>query len=450
MENPDNLKGVAHTPPHSIEAEQAVLGAIISSNEKIEEAIESIKIEDFYLYKHQQIYQACLELFEKNDPIDLITLSNILDAKGLLQQIGDSIYLAHLMEFTPIASNISSYLEIVKEKSIRRKLLKATDNIVRLAIDETQQTDQLIDNAENALFSITDQYLASDYTSIHDILLSSFERLDNLHHSKPNAKGLKTGFYDFDNLTAGLHNSDLIIIAARPGMGKSSLAMNIARGVLNFSKKPICYFSLEMSKEQLVDRLLSSEAKVDSWKIRTQNLNDQDFDQLSLAMGNLAELPIFIDDSANLTITEIRTKARRLQMQHGLGLIIIDYLQLMSGRNSRQDHNRVQEISEISRGLKSLARELNIPVIALSQLSRSVESRSPQIPQLADLRESGSIEQDADIVIFIYRRGHYEPESDNPNITSVYIKKHRNGPTGEIKLYWNDKFTQFTSLAKNK
>ena len=437
-------------PPNSLDTEKSLLGAILSDGSKLDLIIDKVKSEDFYYHKHQIIYDSIISISNKREPIDLITITNHLENIKELESIGGVIYLSHLIEFTPVVSNVEQYAEIILQKSLRRKLLKVSQKISQLAIDQSEETDELIDKVENSLFEITSQEVSSEYSSIDKILLDSFERLEQMHHHKGGLKGLRTGFTDLDNLLAGLHKSDLIIVAARPSMGKSSLAMNIARQVLDSSNSPICYFSLEMSKEQLVDRLLASESRVDSWKIRTHNLNDNDYDKMSVAMDSLAKIPLFIDDSAGLSITEIRTKARRIQMQHGLGLIIIDYLQLMSGRTSKGDHNRVQEISEISRGLKSLARELNIPIIALSQLSRTVESRRPQIPQLADLRESGSIEQDADIVMFIYRKGHYEPDTEEPNLATIMIKKHRNGPLGDIKLYWHDKFTQFQNYSIRK
>jgi replicative DNA helicase len=335
----------------------------------------------------------------------------------------------------------------VAQKALRRRLIKASQDIVTLGYDEAKDLNELIEGAETSLFQVSQQHVKQDVTSLETILSESFDRLDELHKDKGKIRGIPTGYKDLDNILAGLQRSDLFILAARPSMGKTALSLNLAHNIALQSKEAVLLFSLEMSKEQLVDRMLSMESGVDAWALRTGNLTDADFEKIGQAMGSLSEAPIYIDDSPGITISEMRTKARREAHQHKIGVIMVDYLQLMSGGGKYGgEGNRVQEISEISRGLKSLARELNVPVLAMSQLSRSVESRSPQIPQLSDLRESGSIEQDADVVAFIYREDYYNPQSERKNITDILIKKHRNGPTGGIELYFDKEKQRFRSL----
>jgi replicative DNA helicase len=351
----------------------------------------------------------------------------------------------------PTAAHVEQYADIVAQKALRRRLIKASQDITSLGYNEESGLQQLIEDAETRLFNVSQQHIKQDITSLEDILSDSFERLDDLHKDKGKIRGIPTGFKDLDNILAGLQRSDLFVLAARPSMGKTALSLNIAHNVAVQSDMPVLLFSLEMSKEQLVDRMLAVESGVDAWALRTGNLNDQDFEKIGHAMGSLSEAQIYIDDSPGITVSDLRTKARREAHQRPLGLIIVDYLQLMSGGNRfNSEGNRVQEISEISRGLKQIARELNVPLVALSQLSRSVESRSPQIPQLADLRESGSIEQDADVVAFIYREDYYNPETDRKHITDILIKKHRNGPTGTVELYFDDRKQRFRSLEKRQ
>ena len=439
----------AKIPPQNLDAEASLLGAILIDVDAIVRIADKIGSNDFYDERHQRIYEAMQKLYEKHSPIDVLTLSNQLKDNGLLDTVGGAAYLTELSNYVPTAAHAENYADIVSQKAIRRRLIKASQDITGLGFDESKAVQELIEEAETQLFQVSQQHVKQDISSIEDILAESFERLDDLHKDKGKIRGVPTGFKDLDNILAGLQRSDLIILAARPSMGKTALSLNLAHSVATKANQPVLVFSLEMSKEQLVDRMLSMESGVDAWNIRTGNLSDADFEKIGQAMGTLSEAPIYIDDSPGITVSDMRTKARREQHQRQLGLIVVDYLQLMSG-GSRfgGDGNRVQEISEISRGLKAVARELNVPVIALSQLSRSVESRSPQIPQLADLRESGSIEQDADVVAFIYREDYYNPDTDRKNITDIFIKKHRNGPTGNIELYFDKEKQRFKGLDK--
>lgn len=435
-------------PPQNIDAEKSLLGAVLIDDEVLADITEHVKSADFYDKTHGIIYGAMMRLYEKHRPVDLLTLTDELKRKKELEVIGGSAYLTELTTYVPTSAHAESYAEIVAQKAVRRRLIKASGDISELGFDEDTTTQELLEKAEAELFSVSDQSLKQDVASLESILTESFDRLEELHKNKGQLRGVRTGYRDLDNMTAGLQRSDLIILAARPAMGKTTFVTNLAYNVATIAKQPVLFFSLEMSKEQLVDRMLSDASGVDSWNIRTGNLSDEDFSKLSEAMGEMAEAPIFIDDQPGLSVLEMRTKARRINHEQPLGLIIIDYLQLMQG-SGRDNGNRVQEVSEISRGLKLIARELNVPLIALSQLSRTVEQRSPQIPQLSDLRESGSIEQDADIVSFIYRPGYYEP--DNPeveNITDLIIAKHRNGPVGKVQLYFHPERLRFMSLDR--
>lgn len=441
----------AKIPPQNTDAEASLLGAILIDSDAIVRIADSINVEDFYDERHQRIYEAIKKLYEKHSPIDVLTLSNQLKEDSFLDIVGGAAYLTELTNYVPTAAHVEHYAEIVSQKAIRRRLIKASQDITGLGFDESKSVQDLIEEAETQLFQVSQQHVKQDISSIEDILAESFERLDELHKDKGKIRGVPTGFKDLDNILAGLQRSDLIIIAARPSMGKTALSLNLAHSIATKAEQPVLVFSLEMSKEQLVDRMLSMESGVDAWNIRTGNLSDADFEKIGQAMGTLSEAPIYIDDTPSITVSDLRTKARREQHQRQLGLILVDYLQLMSGgARFGGTENRVQEISEISRGLKAIARELNVPVIALSQLSRSVESRSPQIPQLADLRESGSIEQDADVVAFIYREDYYNPETDRKNITDILIKKHRNGPTGNVELYFDKERQRFKSLDKRQ
>lgn len=434
-------------PPQNVDAEMSLLGAVLIDEEVLADITEHVKPKDFYDKRHAVVFDAIMRLYEKNKPVDLLTLTDELKRKNELDDIGGSAYLTELTNYVPTAAHAESYAEIVAQKAVRRRLIKASGEISELGYDEQTTTQELLQQAEAELFAVSDQSLKQDLTSLESILTDSFDRLEELHRNKGALRGVRTGYRDLDNMTAGLQRSDLIILAARPAMGKTTLVTNLAYNVATIAKQPVLFFSLEMSKEQLVDRMLADASGVDSWNIRTGNLSDEDFSKLSDAMGEMAEAPIYIDDTPGLSVLEMRTKARRAAHDQPLGLIIIDYLQLMQG-SGRDNGNRVQEVSEISRGLKLIARELNVPVIALSQLSRSVENRSPQIPQLADLRESGSIEQDADIVMFIYREAYYNPETERENITDLIIAKHRNGPVGKVELYFHPERLRFMSLDR--
>lgn len=437
------------TPPQNIEAEQSVLGSIMLEKESIIKIADLLKVGDFYKDDHNDIYEVMLELYEEREPIDVLSISNKLDEKKLLEKIGGSSYLASLVNTVPSASHIVHYAKVVQKKALLRRLINAASEIVEAGYREGDDVEKILDEAEQKLFSVSQKYIKQDFIPIRSILESAFNRIDELHRDGNKSRGIPTGFPDLDAILAGLQKSDLVILAARPSVGKTSLALDLARHAAVREKVAVGMFSLEMSSDQLVDRMLAAEANVDLWRLRTGRLKSEgennDFQRIGEAMGILSEAPVFIDDTASANIMEMRTMARRLQAEHNLGLIIIDYLQLMEGRGG---DNRVQEISEISRGLKNLARELNIPIIALSQLSRAVESRSPQIPKLSDLRESGSIEQDADVVLFLYREDREKPDTPNKGIVKIIIAKHRNGPVGEVSAFFQEGSASFRSLEK--
>lgn len=439
---------VAKVPPQNLDAEKSLLGAVLIDEEVLADVSEAVKPKDFYDKNHEMIFDGMMRLYEKHKPVDMLTLTDELKSKDHLEIIGGSAYLSELTNYVPTAAHAEAYADLVSQKAIRRRLIKASGEISEMGFNEETDVQELLSKAEAELFSVSDQSLKQDLVSIESVLTDSFDRMEELHQNKGAIRGIRTGYRDLDNMTAGLQRSDLIILAARPAMGKTTLVTNLAYNVATIEQKAVLFFSLEMSKEQLVDRMLADAAGVDSWSIRTGNLSDDDFAKITDAMGEMAEAPIYIDDKPGLSVLEMRTKARRVAHEQELGLIVVDYLQLMQG-SGRHDGNRVQEVSEISRGLKLVARELNVPVIALSQLSRSVESRTPPIPQLSDLRESGSIEQDADIVSFIYRPGYYEPDNpDVANITDLIIAKHRNGPVGKVSLYFHPERLRFMSLDK--
>ncbi|HSW37152.1 MAG TPA: replicative DNA helicase [Candidatus Saccharimonadales bacterium] len=434
-------------PPQNLDAEASLLGALLIDSDAVVKIADSLASTDFFEKRHERIYEAIIQLYEKRQAIDVLTLADQLRNNGYLDMVGGPAYLTELTNFVPTAAHAEQYADIVAQKALRRRLISASQDMADLGFDESKGLRELIEEAETRLFEVSQQHIKHNVISLEAILAESFDRLDELHKDKNKLRGLPTGFKDVDNILAGLQRSDLIILAARPSMGKTALALNIAHHVATQAKEPVLIFSLEMSKEQLVDRLLSMESGVDAWALRTGNLTDADFEKIGHAMGTLSEAPVYIDDTPGITVSDLRTKARREAHRRDLGLIIVDYLQLMSGGGRYgNEGNRVQEISEISRGLKGVARELNVPLLALSQLSRSVESRSPQIPQLADLRESGSIEQDADVVAFIYREEYYNPETDRKKITDIFIKKHRNGPTGALELYFENDKQRFRSL----
>jgi replicative DNA helicase len=439
-------------PPQNIEAEQSVLGSLMIDKNAIIKIADLIDSDYFYKDSHNRIYKAMLYLYEHREPIDLLSLSNRLKETGELDKVGGHSYLASLANAVPTAANVVHYAKIVEKKSVLRKLIDNASQIVSNAYNETEEVDKILDEAEQKIFSVSQKHIRQDFTPVKPILEEAFDRIDELHKNKGKLRGIPTGFYELDNILAGLQNSNLIILGARPSVGKSSLALNLARHAAIKEKVPVGIFSLEMAKGELIDRLICSEANIDLWKLRTGKLSsmgeNDDFSRIGHAMGALSEAPIFIDDTANINVMEMRTMARRLQAEHGLGMIIVDYLQLVEGRGKTD--NRVQEVSEISRSLKGLARELNIPVIALSQLSRGIESRTGegQKPRLSDLRESGSIEQDADVVMFIYREDRVKQDTNNKNIAEIIIAKHRNGPIGSAKLYFNEQITSFKNLDK--
>ncbi|HLC99678.1 MAG TPA: replicative DNA helicase [Patescibacteria group bacterium] len=438
-------------PPQNIEAEQSVLGSLLIDKDAIIRIADILLPEDFYKDIHGMIYEAMADLYAQREPIDLVSLSNRLESKKQLEIIGGRAYLAELANMVPTSAHVVHYAEIVQRKSTLRRLIGAASHILEMGYDEEENVDTVLDNAEQSLFAVSQKYLRQNFIPIHTLLQDAFERLDALHKDSSKLRGVPTGYTELDHKLAGLQKSDLVILAARPSMGKTSLMLDIARSVAVNSKIPVGLFSLEMSKEQLVDRLLAAQANVDLWKLRTGKLKDEgereEFSRLNDAMHTLSEAPLYIDDSAMVNVMEIRTKARRLQSEHGLGLIVIDYLQLMEGRSKFKD-NRVQEVAEITRALKGLARELNVPVLALSQLSRAVESRTEKIPMLSDLRESGSIEQDADVVMFIYRPEMYDKNTDRKHIAEIHIAKHRNGPTGTIELFFDQEKVSFKNLDR--
>ncbi len=436
------------TPPQNLDVEASLLGSLLIDGDAFLKISDLLQAEDFYDKKHNMIFKSMRLLHEKRRPIDILTLSEQLKSESNLELIGGASYLTELTNTVPTAAHLEQYAEIVADKSIRRRLIRASEDIATVSLDENKSLQELIEEAESRLFDVSQKHVKQDITSLESILGDSFDRLDDLHRNKGGIRGIPTGLRDLDKLLAGLQRSDLVVVAARPSMGKTALMLNIALDIATKTNHgSVLYFSLEMSKEQLVDRLLAAEAQVDAWKLRTgDGLNDNDFERLSAAMGELAEAPIFIDDTSGITVSDLRTKARRLHHQHPLAAIFVDYLQLMSGGSRFASMaNRVQEISEISRNLKILARELNVPVVAASQLSRSVENRNPPIPQLADLRESGAIEQDADIVAFIYRPHYYDDNAD-PNVTELHIKKHRNGPVKNISIFFDRDKQRFKDL----
>lgn len=443
----DAIIPAGKVPPQNLDAEMSLLGAVLIDDDVIADVSTTVTSKDFYDKRHGIIYGAMLRLYEHHKPIDLLTLTSELKRKKEFETVGGSTYLTELTNYVPTAAHAGAYAELVYQTAVRRRLIKASAEISELGFDEEVSTQEILSKAEAELFSVSDQSIKQDLVSLENILGESFERIQELHKNKGALRGIRTGYKDLDNMTAGLQRSDLIVLAARPAMGKTTLVTNLAYNVATIAKQPVLFFSLEMSKEQLVDRMLADASGINAWNIRTGNLSDDDFAKLSEAMGEMAEAPIYIDDTPGLSVLEMRTKARRAMHDQPLGLIVVDYLQLMQATN-RTDGNRVQEVSEISRGLKLIARELNVPVIALSQLSRTVESRNDKKPMLSDLRESGSIEQDADIVMFIYREEYYNPDTDRKRITDLIIAKHRNGPTGSIELYFHPERLRFMSLDK--
>jgi replicative DNA helicase len=435
-------------PPQNLEAEQSVLGAILLDNMALAKAMEVITEEDFYRGAHRKIYTAMLDLSETGEAIDQITLTEHLKRKGDLETVGGAAYLAELVAAVPSSANVRYHSKIVRDKALLRSLLGTSHEIIARGYEGSSSVDELLEHAERSVFSIAEGKLGRSFVELKQIIKESLDLVDTLSKRKERITGIPTGFYDLDDLTAGLQPSDLVVIAGRPSMGKTSLALGMAQHAAVHHQKVVGVFSLEMSKAQLVLRMLSSEAHVDSHALRTGRLQKEDWWRLAEAAGRLEQAPIFIDDSGAVTVQQMRGKARRLKREHGLDLLIVDYLQLMQGRSDVE--SRQQEISDISRSLKALAKELNVPVIALSQLSRKVEDRKPPIPMLADLRESGAIEQDADLVVFIYREDQYDPNSEKKGIAEILVRKHRNGPTRDLQLFFHDRFAKFESLEQRE
>ena len=437
---------LAKIPPHDIDAEQAVLGSMLTDKEAVNAAIETLKDDAFYREDNRAIYQAIVNLYSKSEPIDIITLKDELESMDKFEQVGGFEYLASLPDKVPTTANVQKYIKIVEEKSILRNLIKTANEIIELGYSPTEDVEDIMDGAEKKIFDIMQSKNQKGYTPIKDVLVESFTKLEELYNRKQHITGVPTGFAELDYKTAGLHGSELILVAARPAMGKTAFALNLATNAALRGNAPVAIFSLEMSKDQLVNRILCSEAMVDSNKVRTGKLGEDDWVKLAGAIGPLSEAEMYIDDTPGISVMEIRTKCRKLKMEKNIGLVVIDYLQLVQG--NKKTASREQEISEISRSLKILAKEINVPVIALSQLSRAVEQRPDHRPMLSDLRESGAIEQDADIVMFLYRDDYYNKESEKKDIAEVIIAKQRGGQTGTVELLWMGQYTKFVNLER--
>jgi len=439
-------------PPQNSEAEESVLGSIIIDNNALVKVADIIYSDDFYLPKHRYIYEAIFDLYTQNAPIDILSLSNRLEEKKLLDEIGGVSFLTSLVNKTPTSAHIIHYASIIHQKKILRDLIAASYKISELGWNESEDINDVLDKAEQTIFAISQKSVSQDFVALKDELTKAFDRIDQLQKGGGKLRGVGTGFETLDNYLSGLQKSDLIILGARPSIGKTSLAMDIARNIALKEKAPVGIFSLEMSRDQVVDRLIAAESTVDLWKIRTGHLSTDgeinDFSLIQDAFSRLSEAPIFIDDAPSPTVMQMRTMARRLLAETNLGLIIVDYIQLITPAFTRE--NIVQQYSEVSRSLKSLSRELNVPILALSQLSRAVEQRSPAIPRLSDLRETGSLEQDADVVLLIYREDKYYPETERKNIADIIIAKHRNGPLGKVSLYFNEQLASFRNLEKEE
>ncbi|MDD2482269.1 MAG: replicative DNA helicase [Lutispora sp.] len=437
---------IQRIPPNSLEAEQSVLGAMLLDKEAISTASEVLKGDDFYREVHKEIYEAIVDIYNDSDPVDLITITEKLKGRNTIDAVGGITYLTQLMNVVPTTHNIGQYVKIVEQKSLLRKLIRSSNDIIAKCYDNPEDPIMVMDQAEKSIFDISLNRATQGFVPIKKILTSNFDRIEELYLNKGKITGIPTGFSDLDQRLSGFQKSDLVLIAARPSMGKSALMMNVVQNASVRENIPVAIFSLEMSKEQLSQRLLCSEALIDAHRLRTGDITEDEWIKLARAMGVLADKPIFIDDTPAISVTEIRAKCRRLKIEQGLGMIAIDYLQLMSGKNNYD--SRQQEVSDISRSLKALARELEVPVVALSQLSRAPEMRADHRPILSDLRESGAIEQDADVVMFLYRDEYYNPDTEKKNIGEVIIAKQRNGPTGTIELVWLGQFTKFADKAK--
>lgn len=435
-------------PPHDLEAEQAIIGSMLTDKDAVISAIEVLRAEDFYREDNKSIFEAIFNLYNRAEPIDIITVKSELETMGKFEQVGGLEYLAELPEKVPTTANASKYIKIVEEKSTLRRLIKTANEIIELGYDPLQDVEDIMEGAEKKIFNIMQEKNQKGYTPIKDVLVESFTKLEELYNRKQHITGVPSGFSELDYRTAGFHGSELILIAARPAMGKTAFALNIAVNAAIRGNTPVAIFSLEMSKDQLVNRIMCSEAMVDSNKVRTGKLEENDWTKLAESIGPLSEANIFIDDTPGINITEIRAKCRKLKLEKNIGMVVIDYLQLIQGSSKRASGSREQEISEISRSLKILAKELNVPVIALSQLSRAAEQRPDHRPMLSDLRESGAIEQDADIVMFLYRDDYYNKESEKKDIAEVIIAKHRGGSTGTVELLWLGNYTKFVNLER--
>lgn len=440
------MQNLGRVPPQSPEAEQSVLGAMLLDREAIISASEYITPEDFYKDDHKEIFEAIMDIFERGQPVDLITVAEQLKQRNTLEAVGGVPFLTDLSASVPTVANVAYYARIVREKSMLRKLIKVCGEITDKSFEAAEEVNDIVEFAERMIFDLSQKNITKGFVPFKDILISSFNRIERLYSSKGNLTGLPTGFADIDSKTSGLQKSDLILVAARPSMGKTAFALNIAQHVAMVAGAPVAIFSLEMSKEQLVNRMICAEANIDSHKLRTGSLDEDDWPKLAMTVNKLSRANIYIDDTPGITVAEMRSKCRRLKIEKGLELVMVDYLQLMQG--SGRSESRQQEISDISRALKGLAREIDCPVLALSQLSRAPEMRSDHRPMLSDLRESGAIEQDADVVMFIYRDEYYHPDTEKKNIAEIIIAKQRNGPTGMAELVWMDKYTKFADMSK--
>ena len=450
MKETTRSKNGGRVPPQDIMAEKSLLGAVMISGNAITDVLSIVRPNDFYDDKHQIIYEAMLNLYDQHKPIDLLTLTSELKTTKKLKDVGGAAYLTELSNFVPAASHAKAYAEIIEKASTRRRLIEAGTEIANKAYEDDANVGELVGAAEKKLFEVSDKVVKSDYVAMDELLADAFDRIEELHKNKGALRGLKTGFRDLDKKTAGFQQGDLIIIGARPAMGKTTFAQNLAYNIASINKRGVLFFSMEMAANEIVDRMISDVSGVDNWKMRTGNLTDEEFSRINDALGEMDELPIYIDDTSSMTIMDVRNKARRAAHDHDIGIVIVDYLTLIQG-SSRYAGNRVQEVTEISRGLKILARELKIPVIALAQLSRNVTGRDDPRPVLSDLRESGSIEQDADLVMFLHRPDYYRQNDDNyeeTHITELLVQKHRHGAVGKIELYFHPELLRFMSLDK--
>ena len=456
MEEETRSSRDGRVPPQDVVAEKSLLGALMISNEVLPDVLTVLRPRDFYEQRHQTIFQAIVDLYDQHKPVDLLTLTSDLKSKKKLKEIGGAPYLTELSNFVPAASHAKAYADIIEKASVRRRLIKAGTDIANRAYEDDAVADSLIGDAERALFEVSDKIIKSDYVPMEELLADAFDRIEELHKNKGALRGLKTGFRDLDKKTAGFQKGDLVIIGARPAMGKTTFAQNLAYNIASINKKGVLFFSMEMAANEIIDRMISDVSGVDNWKMRTGNLSDEEFQRIGDALGEMDEIPIYIDDTSSMTIVELRNKARRAMHDHDIGIVIVDYLQLIQGSDRGSDRykgNRVQEVTEISRGLKILARELEIPVIALAQLSRNVTGRDDPRPVLSDLRESGSIEQDADLVMFLHRPDYYKQNDDNyeeTHITELLVAKHRHGAVGKIELYFHPELLRFMSLDKTR